>query len=36
MCYGDMSYGRDGYYENWARRQVEREEERQWEAEHEQ
>ena len=19
MCYGDMSYGRDGYYEQWAR-----------------
>lgn len=21
MCYGDISYGRDGYYEEWARQQ---------------
>ncbi len=27
MCYGDIAYGRDGYYEDWARRQ-ERDQER--------
>ena len=21
MCYGDISHGKDGYYEAWARRQ---------------
>ena len=21
MCYGDMAYGSDGYYEDWARNQ---------------
>jgi hypothetical protein len=21
MCYGDIHYGNDGYYEDWARRQ---------------
>lgn len=21
MCYGDIAYGRDGYYEAWARQQ---------------
>ena len=21
MCYGDIAYGRDGYYEQWAREQ---------------
>jgi hypothetical protein len=26
MCYGDMSHGSDGYYEQWAREQ-EREQE---------
>lgn len=23
MCYGDMAHGNDGYYEDWARRQIE-------------
>ena len=21
MCYGDIAYGKDGYYEQWARQQ---------------
>ena len=21
MCYGDIAYGKDGYYEEWAREQ---------------
>ena len=25
MCYGDISYGSDGYYEEWARNQDQRE-----------
>lgn len=24
MCYGDMSYGQDHHYEEWAKRQVEK------------
>ena len=24
MCYGDISHGTDGYYEDWAREQMER------------
>ena len=28
MCYGDMSYGSDGYYEEWARQQDNAEESR--------
>ncbi|MHC4648245.1 MAG: hypothetical protein ACYTBJ_22525 [Planctomycetota bacterium] len=31
MCYGDISHGSDGYYENWAREQMERQEREQWE-----
>lgn len=27
MCYGDVSYGRDGYYEEWAREQERKQEE---------
>jgi len=27
MCYGDMNHGRDGYYENWAREQLEKQKE---------
>lgn len=27
MCYGDISSGKDGYYEEWARNQMERKEE---------
>ena len=27
MCYGDMSHGTDGYYEEWAREQMLAEEE---------
>ena len=35
MCYGDPSYGRDGYYENYLREQDrKREEELQEEAEY--
>ncbi|MDD5358296.1 MAG: hypothetical protein PHX80_04065 [Candidatus Nanoarchaeia archaeon] len=26
MCYGDISHGHDGYYENWARQQDNRQE----------
>ena len=26
MCYGDMDYGRDGYYRRWAEEQEERRE----------
>jgi len=22
MCYGDIGYGKDGYYEEWARNQM--------------
>jgi hypothetical protein len=25
MCYGDIDYGRDGYYREWAERETERE-----------
>lgn len=25
MCYGDISHGSDGYYEEWARQQMEKE-----------
>jgi hypothetical protein len=25
MCYGDIAYGRDGYYEEWARNQEQQE-----------
>ena len=25
MCYGDVGYGRDGYYEEWARQQQQQE-----------
>ena len=28
MCYGDISYGRDGYYERWALEQEQKEQER--------
>lgn len=34
MCYGDISHGSDGYYEDWARQQ-EREQEREEEAQRE-
>ncbi len=27
MCYGDINHGRDGYYQEWAERQTERERE---------
>lgn len=27
MCYGDVSYGRDEYYEEWAREQERKQEE---------
>ena len=27
MCYGDIGHGTDGYYEEWARQQMEREQE---------
>lgn len=23
MCFGDIDYGRDGYYREWAERQIE-------------
>jgi hypothetical protein len=23
MCYGDIAHGQDGYYEDWAREQME-------------
>lgn len=26
MCYGDIAYGKDGYYEEWAREEVYRQE----------
>lgn len=29
MCYGDVDYGRDGYYKNWMEEQVSSEYERQ-------
>lgn len=25
MCYGDIDYGRDGYYQQWAEEQMRRE-----------
>lgn len=25
MCYGDISHGHDGYYEDWAKEQLESE-----------
>lgn len=25
MCYGDIAYGKDGYYEKWAKEQLEQE-----------
>lgn len=28
MCYGDISYGTDGYYEQWARERMRDEDER--------
>ena len=28
MCYGDIGHGNDGYYEEWARQQMQDEEER--------
>ena len=27
MCYGDIDHGRDGYYREWAEREMERESE---------
>lgn len=27
MCYGDIAYGRDGYYEQWARDKEKKQEE---------
>jgi len=33
MCYGDPSYGRDGYYENYLREQERREDEERQEEE---
>ena len=33
MCYGDIGHGTDGYYERWAREQMERGEQEQWERE---
>lgn len=24
MCYGDINHGRDGYYQDWAEREEER------------
>jgi hypothetical protein len=30
MCYGDIHHGTDGYYEQWAREQIERLEREQW------
>lgn len=29
MCYGDIAHGKDGYYEEWARRQDEKREQEQ-------
>ena len=29
MCYGDIAYGSDGYYEEWAREQMRQEDEKQ-------
>ena len=29
MCYGDMDYGNDGYYRQWAEEQAKQDEERQ-------
>lgn len=26
MCYGDISYGNDGYYREWAEKQIEEQE----------
>lgn len=26
MCYGDIAHGHDGYYEEWAKQQLENEE----------
>jgi hypothetical protein len=25
MCYGDIAHGKDGYYEQWAKEEIERE-----------
>jgi hypothetical protein len=25
MCYGDIAYGKDGYYQQWAEKTIERE-----------
>jgi hypothetical protein len=33
MCYGDIDYGRDGYYREWAEREEQRREEREQEPE---
>ena len=33
MCYGDIDYGRDGYYREWAERQQEQQAEREKEEE---
>jgi hypothetical protein len=30
MCYGDIGFGTDGYYEQWAREQMQKEEERKY------
>lgn len=35
MCYGDVSYGRDGYYEDWLLERMADEENRQRENEQE-
>ena len=29
MCYGDIAYGRDGYYEEWAQEQMREQEQEQ-------
>jgi hypothetical protein len=33
MCYGDIDYGRDGYYRDWAERQEQADIDRQYEDE---
>lgn len=33
MCYGDIAYGTDGYYEEWAKEWIRREEEKHMEEE---
>lgn len=35
MCYGDIDYGADGYYEEWARQELRRQEHEIMEAEYE-